>query len=83
VVEGLDPIVLKENIKSASTPYELTHLLDSAIDQARLVLYLRETGAEKYTIFLGKPHAFCEDHWLEHARELGIQDAFDGGKCRS
>ncbi len=41
-------------------------------DQALLLLYLREIGAEHFVAFAPKSHVLCEEHWEEIARDLGL-----------
>jgi hypothetical protein len=44
----------------------------------RLVLfYLREIGAERFVVFAPKSFSFCQEHWQQHARDLGLAMAFD------
>jgi hypothetical protein len=77
VVEGISPVEIMEGLKSARS-HDQYHFEFSLIrDQARLLLYLREIGAEPYTIFSHKPNQFCNEHWLAHAKSLGIFAAFD------
>jgi hypothetical protein len=44
-----------------------------------LLLYLRDLGADRYLIFREKPHAFCTNHYREHAKDLGLAVALDRG----
>jgi hypothetical protein len=77
IVQGLDARRVVIENEGPLSGERLSALLQSIIDQAKLVLYLRSIGAEDFVVFANKPHMFCEDHWREHARELGIEAVLD------
>ena len=77
VVEGLDPSRVVAQMEEPFSERKLMQVMSTVVDQAKLVLYLRGIGAEDFVIFAEKPHHFCQDHWLQHARELGIGNALD------
>jgi hypothetical protein len=79
IVEGLSPGVLAEELRSSDSTNQ-GHTFMRIREQARLVLYLRQIGADRYTIFTRKSFAFCQQHWLEHAKALGIGDALDDSR---
>jgi hypothetical protein len=73
VVEGLAPDWLAQEIESANAeriPFTILKIRD----QARLLLYLRDIGAERFVVFHPRSY-FCQEHWAEHARELGLAAA--------
>jgi hypothetical protein len=76
VVEGISPGWLAEDIRT-SDKNNFPFIMRRIHDQARLILYLRETGAEQFVIFAPKSHAFCHEHWQQHARDLGLAAAVD------
>jgi hypothetical protein len=76
VVEGLAPRLLTEQIRT-SNEEDLYLTFMMIREQARLLLYLREIGAERFVVFAPKAHAFCQEHWEQHARDLGLAAAID------
>jgi hypothetical protein len=77
VVEGLDAGRVYEDYLDMRSGHDYTEMIQTVSDQAKLFLYLRNLGAEDFLVFTRKTHSYCEDHWLQHARELGIEAAFD------
>src|SRR5215472_12477425 len=55
VVEGLDPLRLADGLDRAKSESAFASAMAKIADQVNLVLYLRETGADKTTIFANKP----------------------------
>lgn len=80
VVEGLSPRIVVDDVRRAKDDRAKKYVTYSIREQARLLLYLRNIGADKYTLFEHKTFAFCQDHWLEHAKTLGIREALDESK---
>jgi hypothetical protein len=52
---------------------------DKIMSDVRLLLYLREIGAEPLVIFRQKPPP-CEIHLVQHAQEVGLEHLIDGAK---
>jgi hypothetical protein len=76
-VEGLSPIILRQDMPTLGTEDEVNNLRQRIIDQGRIVLYLRSIGADHYVVFSHKAHAFCEMHWQQHAQDLGLARLLD------
>ena len=81
VVEGLSPRILAYEVGDQDEVAQSRTLL-SIRDQARLLLYLREIGADQFVVFSDKTYAFCDEHWLQHAKELGIAATMDESQRR-
>lgn len=77
VVEGLSPIILCNEMSTMDTEEIMNDLRQRIFDQARVVLYLRSIGADRFVVFSHKPHAFCEVHWQKHAQDLGLARVLD------
>jgi hypothetical protein len=71
VVEGLSPLSVMESLNTLD---EDDHywIFAKIYNHARLFLYLREIGAEPFVIFSDKTFKFCQQHWEEYAKHLGI-----------
>ena len=81
VVEGLSPQFLADEVGSKDEAARSRAFLKIR-DQARLLLYLREIGTDRFIIFSHKTHNYCSDCWLQHAKELGIAAAMDESRRR-
>lgn len=78
VVEGLSCTTLLR-----ACPCDLRgHLRYQVTNQLLLLLYLRRIGALPYLRFVTKPSAFCETHYGENARVLGLPTALDDGMAQ-
>ncbi len=82
VVEGLSPRTVAESLQSKNDESRSLEVF-TIKEQAKLLLYLREIGAEKFIVFANKTFHFCQEHWLEHAKKLGISDALNESKHQS
>jgi hypothetical protein len=76
VVEGISPETWFRNFCKGDENVGGS-MLRQVHEQARLLLYLRSIGADKYIVVANKTFSFCQEHWMEHAKNLGIADAFD------
>lgn len=76
VVEGLAPQWLAYKIRTTDADH-FPITMATIHQQARLLLYLREIGAERFVVFAPKSHSFCQEHWQQHARDLGLAVAVD------
>ena len=76
VVEGMSPLIFTDRFDNGNESAH-RYLVNQLADQARMVLYLREIGADKFTVFAHKTYSYCQEHWLEHATTLGIAEAID------
>ena len=76
VVEGASPIAFLHRFNERNHSAHFTALYQMR-EQARILLYLRSIGADRYIVFANKTFVFCQNHWLEHAKELGIAEALD------
>jgi hypothetical protein len=74
VVEGLSADLL---VQTAKVEPAVDEVAVRVLSQVELLLYLREIGALDLLVFREKPHAFCADHFRQHAEELGIPAALD------
>jgi hypothetical protein len=82
VVEGLAPLSLAREIGDTGAEPPPNAMMKIR-EQARLLLYLREIGAEQLVIFAPKPHAFCQQHWEQHARDLGLAEIIDESRQKN
>jgi hypothetical protein len=69
VVEGLAPHQLVYEIRNAATE-DFPNIINRMREQARLLLYFREIGAERSVIFAPKTGALGD--WRQNARDLGL-----------
>lgn len=79
VVEGLGPQLFRFEARGGAT----AHLTKKVYDHALVLLHLRAIGADRYLRFLEKPHAFCDGHYQQHAKELGLPVVTDEGLAKS
>jgi hypothetical protein len=54
--------------------YDREELVDELLEDIRLLLYLRNIGADDLLVFTNKPGR-CTRHWRKHAREVGLGSA--------
>lgn len=80
VVQGLDPGDLIRRAQRSKSESSKNDFLSVIHTQIHVLLHLREIGAEDLVAFLTKPHHFCQEHWREHGKILGIEDVFDPEK---
>ena len=74
-----DQIVLEGcniyNFLDAIEDNDSGYLAAKVEQEAQVLLYLRDAGAEPFIVFTTKPR-FCEDHFSAEAQELGIHSYF-------
>ena len=76
VVEGLAP----DRLPDANEPLSDEHrrwLKSTVLRHVQVLLHLKAIGADSYLEFRTKPHAFCADHYRQHAGELDIPALLD------
>lgn len=78
-VEGLGPRRFLRSVESGGP----ADVAGDVRAHALVLLHLRAIGAEPYLLFREKPHAFCADHFREHAQEIGLPAALDDEFVRS
>ncbi len=79
VVEGMSPVRAARRFGRSGRPEQLFMLLRTIANQLQLLLYLRDIGAGNSVIFLDKPFGYCEEHWGELAKRVGLFEAFHEG----
>lgn len=76
VVEGITPSAVTEALRSDR--HESFHTMLYVIrEQARLLLYCRSIGADRYITYAQKTLSLCSHHWSEYARSLGMPHLYD------
>lgn len=76
IVEGLGPghfLALAQDDVTEARMLVRQHLAT----HAQILIYLNRIGALPYVNFREKPFAYCDDHFREHASELGLPSALD------
>lgn len=54
-------------------------LIEHLLDDIRVLLYLRNIGADDLLVFAEKPEK-CTQHWRKHAQEVGLRNALPEAK---
>ncbi|MDP9867075.1 MULTISPECIES: hypothetical protein [Streptosporangium] len=76
IVEGASP---RQFLRRVSTLPKSQHfrLIHEVKEDVKILLYLREIGAEKYLIYREKPLGYCNHHFTQHAAEHGLDVLLD------
>jgi hypothetical protein len=77
IVEGASPQRFLRQLRSLPKGRH-DELHRELLEDISIILYLRDIGAYKYTIFREKPQAYCSKHMNYYAKTLGVPSYRDG-----